>query len=97
MCEPRRAELAGVIRDLAASGELTADIDADEEARRLLVEIMGIAAQAAFDRADWPVKRQRQFVRAHLDRLVAGPAASAVRRVETLGRLPGAMPASDIA
>ena len=59
-----------------AAGDVAADLDAEEEARRLLVVIMGIAAQAAFDQADWPAERQQAFVRGHLDGLAPQAAAS---------------------
>ena len=71
-----RAELARVMRELIDAGDVAADLDADEEARRLLVVIMGIAAQAAFDQADWPAERQQEFVRGHLDGLASGADAS---------------------
>ena len=71
-----RADLASVVRELMAAGDVAADLDAEEEARRLLVVIMGIAAQAAFDQADWPAERQQAFVRGHLDGLAPRAAAS---------------------
>jgi len=54
-----RAILAAAVG--AASPRLTAE-SADDESRRLLTLITGVAAQAVFDPDDWPPHRQRQLL-----------------------------------
>lgn len=54
-----RADIAAVLPATTPSG---AAVDVDELARRLLVLIMGIAAQAVFDPRDWTRARQRRLL-----------------------------------
>ena len=66
-----RDNIQHVMRGLAARGALAPGLDLEDEARRILTSIMGMAVQVMFDPADWPAARQRALIDRDLARLYA--------------------------
>jgi AcrR family transcriptional regulator len=64
-----RGNIAGVLSRLQARGALAPGLDLAEEARRLLVLIMGMAVQVMFDAEEWPQSRQHALVDGELVKL----------------------------
>jgi len=52
-----------------ARREFSPELDAGDEADRVVALVDGIALQAVFDRERWPADRQRRFVASHLAEL----------------------------
>ena len=70
MCVLRAREaILGALQILDAEGELTPGLDLEEEARRILTTVMGLAVQVMFDPEDWPVERQHQLLDRELRKL----------------------------
>jgi AcrR family transcriptional regulator len=77
--------LADAVAALKGAGKTAADVEPREAGRHLMALVMGIAAQALFDPADWPAARQMALVDAELTGLgiavpgrQRGPSAPAV-------------------
>jgi AcrR family transcriptional regulator len=70
-----RGRIERVLAGECAAGVRTARYDKAATARRLLVLVHGVAAQAMFDPEDWPASRQRRFLSAELKVLLRAPAA----------------------
>jgi len=64
-----RGNIVGVLSRLQARGALAPGLDIAEEARRLLVLIMGMAVQVMFDAEEWPQSRQHALVDGELVKL----------------------------
>jgi AcrR family transcriptional regulator len=64
-----RGNIMQVLGALRARGTLADDLDLEDEARRLLLMIMGMAVQVLFDPEDWPHARQHALVDAELAKL----------------------------
>ena len=64
-----RGNIARVLTTLMARDELQADLNPEDEARRLLVLIMGMAVQVMFDAEEWPNARQHALVDGELRKL----------------------------
>jgi AcrR family transcriptional regulator len=78
-----RANIQRVLALLAARGVLAPDLDLEDEARRILTSIMGMAVQVMFDPADWPAERQHALIDRDLARLYQpGHAPAPVRAAE---------------
>ena len=84
-----RGNILKVLSRLEAKGALVADLAPADEARRMLVMIMGMAVQVMFDPEDWPNARQHALIDGELrklyrpDRLpanLAGPVAEPAQR-----------------
>jgi AcrR family transcriptional regulator len=83
-----RGNILKVLSALAARGALVDGLDLEDEARRLLVQIMGMAVQVLFDPEDWPHARQHALIDGELAKLYRParlPAAIAGRAVEAVG------------
>lgn len=57
-----RGNLERILRDLHARGALAGDLDFEDEARRLLTSLIGMAVQVMFDPTDWPAERQHAVI-----------------------------------
>jgi AcrR family transcriptional regulator len=64
-----RGNILHVLEKLAARGALTSGVDLEDEARRILTAIMGLAIQVMFDPDDWPAARQLALIDRDLARL----------------------------
>ena len=64
-----RGNILNILVALEAKGVLNAGLDLDDEARRLLTLVIGMAVQVMFDAADWPVQRRHDLVDRHLRKL----------------------------
>jgi AcrR family transcriptional regulator len=64
-----RGNIQHVLGLLDARGGLAPGLDLEDEARRILTTIMGMAVQVMFDPADWPAERQHALVDRELARL----------------------------
>jgi hypothetical protein len=64
-----RGNILKVLTALHDRGALVERLELREEARRLLVLIMGMAVQVMFDPEDWSNARQHELVDAQLRRL----------------------------
>lgn len=64
-----RRVLATTIADELEAGTAPSGVAADDAARRLLVVVHGIAAEAVFDPRDWPRWRQLEVVTEEIHRL----------------------------
>jgi len=64
-----RGNIFRVLTALHERGALVERLDLREEAKRLLVMIMGMAVQVMFDPEDWPNARQHELVDEQLRRL----------------------------
>jgi len=64
-----RGNILKVLSALAARGALVDGLDLEDEARRLLVQIMGMAVQVLFDPEDWPHARQHALIDGALAKL----------------------------
>lgn len=64
-----RGNLARILGDLSARGALVPALDLEDEARRLLTSLIGMAVQVMFDAADWPAERQHGLIDGHLAKL----------------------------
>jgi AcrR family transcriptional regulator len=64
-----RGNLTRVMRDLNARGVLAPGLDLEDEMRRLLTSLIGMAVQVIFDPADWPAERQHALIDEQLSRL----------------------------
>lgn len=71
-----RGEIETILDRLYETGELAADADRPELARRILLAVMGMAIQAVFDPEDWTVERQTEFIRREIDPFVGGRPAT---------------------
>ena len=83
-----RANITKVLTAARARGALVDGLHLEDEARRLLVLIMGMAVQVLFDAEEWPDTRQHALVDGELAKLYrAGRAPSAIggRAVEAVG------------
>jgi AcrR family transcriptional regulator len=69
-----RGNIARVLAALRERGGLVDGLDLDDEARKLLVIIMGMAVQVMFDPEEWPDTRQHALVDAELAKLYRRPA-----------------------
>jgi AcrR family transcriptional regulator len=61
-----RGNIEAILADLDAAGALAPGLDLEDEARRLLTLLVGMAVQVLFDPADWPASRQHAMVDAEL-------------------------------
>lgn len=64
-----RGNLTRVMRDLNARGVLVPGLDLEDEMRRLLTSLIGMAVQVLFDPADWPAERQHALIDGQLSKL----------------------------
>jgi len=64
-----RNNIQHVLGKLDARGALVPGLDLEDEARRILTSIMGMAVQVMFDPDDWPAERQHALVDRDLARL----------------------------
>jgi AcrR family transcriptional regulator len=64
-----RGNIVKVLNALQAKGALVPDLALDDETRRLLVMIMGMAVQVMFDPEDWPNARQHALIDGELRKL----------------------------
>lgn len=64
-----RRGIHGVLQKLERLDVLAAGLDLEDEARRTLTSIMGLAVQVMFDPEDWPAARQHALVNRELRRL----------------------------
>ena len=64
-----RRNIIGVMTNLAAAGALLADLDLEDEARRVLTLLIGMAVQVMFDPDDWPEPRQHAILDGKLRKL----------------------------
>lgn len=76
-----RESIRGVLARLHGRGMLVPDLDLEDEARRMLTMLMGLAVQVMFDPADWPPERQHALVDRDLRRLYR-PDLAAVGRAQ---------------
>jgi hypothetical protein len=72
-----RGNISRVLSALRERGALLDGLNLDDEARRLLVLIMGMAVQVMFDPEEWPAARQHALVDAELAKLYRRPASIA--------------------
>ena len=68
-----RGNILRVMQLLQSQGALAPKLNLEDEARRLLTLLMGMAVQVIFDPADWPAARQHAFIDSELNKLY-GPA-----------------------
>lgn len=61
-----RGNLTRVMRELDARGLLVPDLDFEDEMRRLLTTLIGMAVQVLFDPSDWPAERQHAMIDGHV-------------------------------
>lgn len=78
--QQRRARLARkriqkTLEWLSAQGRLTAGLDPETEAYRLLALTQGTATQTVFDPPGWPAARQRELICDAVDSLLSEPTA----------------------
>ena len=64
-----RGNILRVMQGLRAEGVVAPDLDLEDEARRILTLLMGMAVQVIFDPADWPAERQHALIDAELAKL----------------------------
>ena len=64
-----RGNILRIMRELAGKGALAPNIDLEDEARRILTLMIGMAVQVLFDPADWPAERQHGMVDGELAKL----------------------------
>jgi AcrR family transcriptional regulator len=64
-----RGNLTRVMRELNARGVLVGGLDVEDEMRRLLTSLIGMAVQVIFDPADWPAERQHALIDGQLSKL----------------------------
>lgn len=64
---------------IASAGGIAEAGRRDEQARRLLLLVSGLATQATYDPADWPPARQRAMIDAEIEALGLAPAGGARR------------------
>lgn len=64
-----RSNILHLMQDLGAKGMLAADVDLEDEARRILTLLLGMAVQVMFDPADWPAERQHAMIDGELVKL----------------------------
>ena len=64
-----RGDILRIMRDLDAKGEMASGVDLEDEARRILTLLIGLAVQVLFDPADWPAERQHALIDGELFKL----------------------------
>jgi AcrR family transcriptional regulator len=77
-----RGNICAILEEEQRLGRIHRTVDCEEQARRLLTSIIGMAVQVMYDAADWTIERQHAFIDAELAALYRTPgkrrAASAV-------------------
>lgn len=64
-----RSNIMNVMRDLDRQGLLHPGLDLEDEARRILTLMVGMAVQVLFDPDDWPADRQHAVIDGELAKL----------------------------
>ncbi len=64
-----REGIQGMLQRLDQRGVLVPGLRLEDEARRILTSVMGLAVQVMFDPDDWPTARQHALIDHHLRRL----------------------------
>jgi AcrR family transcriptional regulator len=91
-----RGDILRIMCDLDAKGDIAPGVDLQDEARRILTLLIGLAVQVLFDPADWPAERQHALIDGELFKLYrpgrlpasvrppeSEPASPPVRAVQT--------------
>jgi len=64
-----RGNILRIMRELDGRGALAPGVDLEDEARRVLTLMIGLAVQTLFDPDDWPAQRQHALIDGELAKL----------------------------